>query len=161
MNVVRELRRLETQPYDDLPQVLFKEEIRFLYEDRERLRRTLETQEEQHKRRAPSDQTEAGWVARSYDAASQLRRANPRRLNQQGFEEIVNGINGIDSLDQALTKKAVLLPEDWKAGGRHRQSPASKRRGLVASNAGLGQPNERWTPGQGEVSRKFGTYAAA
>lgn len=94
MRVVHELRRLETQPYDDLPQVLFKEEIRFLYEDRERLKRTLEKQEERHKLALRQIKLKLAGL-RDLTMKHRNHVVHSGKPNQHGFEEIINSINAI------------------------------------------------------------------
>lgn len=92
--VVHELRRLDTMPYDELPKVIFKEEVKFLYEDRERLRRQLEKQEEKHRLKLRSIKLA---LAHLRDATMRHRNfvVTTKRANQQGYEELINILNGI------------------------------------------------------------------
>lgn len=92
--VIREIRKLDTMPYDELPSVVFKEEIQFLYQDRERLRRQLELQEERHRFALRAIKLS---LAHLRDAA--MRHRNQvvvnRRVNQTGYEDLINLINGV------------------------------------------------------------------
>lgn len=92
--IVHELRRLDTMPYDELPKVVFKEEVKFLYDDRERLRRQLERQEEAHKLQLRGIKLA---LAHLRDAAMRHRNfvVTTKKANQQGYEELVNILNGI------------------------------------------------------------------
>lgn len=92
--VVHELRRLDTMPYDELPKVVFKEEVKFLYDDRERLRRQLERQEETHKLKLRGIKL---GLAHLRDAAMRHRNyvVTTKSVNQQGYEELINILNGL------------------------------------------------------------------